>query len=67
MGRGRTPLADDAAIRTAAETIARRYPDARIGYPKIGAGLAGGDWKTISGILDEAFQGLDHTLVLFAG
>ena len=39
------------------------YPTKRIGYPKIGAGLAGGDWNIISKIIDEEFEGLDHTLV----
>lgn len=42
----------------------RKYGQAaRIGYPKIGAGLAGGDWNIISRIIEEELQGLDHTLV----
>lgn len=32
--------------------------------PKIGAGLAGGDWNTISAIIDEELEGEYHTLVL---
>ena len=39
--------------------------DSRIGYPKIGAGLAGGDWSIIEKIIDEELQGTDHTLVIF--
>lgn len=39
----------------------------RIGYPKIGAGLAGGDWDIISKIIDEELEGFDHTLVEFDG
>ena len=35
----------------------------RIGYPKIGAGLAGGDWTIISKIIDEELKDIDHTLV----
>ena len=35
----------------------------RIGYPKIGAGLAGGDWDTIAKIIDEELKGHNHTLV----
>jgi O-acetyl-ADP-ribose deacetylase (regulator of RNase III) len=35
----------------------------RIGYPKIGAGLGGGDWKIIRKIIDEELDGMDHTLV----
>lgn len=40
---------------------------ARIGYPKIGCGLAGGDWDIISKIIDEELEGLDHTYVEFDG
>ena len=35
----------------------------RIGYPKIGAGLGGGDWEIIRKIIDEELEGTDHTLV----
>lgn len=27
-----------------------------VGFPKIGAGLGGGDWDTIAGIIDEVFD-----------
>ena len=37
--------------------------DIRIGYPGIGAGLAGGDWERISGIIAEELGGLNHTFV----
>ena len=37
----------------------------RIGYPLIGAGLAGGDWKKISNIIDEELTDEAHTLVEF--
>ena len=30
-----------------------------------GAGLAGGDWDTISSIINEELEGEDHTLVVF--
>jgi O-acetyl-ADP-ribose deacetylase (regulator of RNase III) len=33
--------------------IRKTQPGKRIGLPKIGAGLAGGDWSTIAGIIDE--------------
>ena len=39
----------------------------KIGYPKIGCGLAGGSWKMISKIVDEELSGLDHTYVEFEG
>jgi O-acetyl-ADP-ribose deacetylase (regulator of RNase III) len=38
----------------------------RIGYPKIGAGLAGGDWEIISKIIDKYLQYYDHTLVEYS-
>ena len=38
----------------------------RIGYPLIGAGLAGGDWQIISAIINEELVGENHTLVRFA-
>ncbi|KAA8494598.1 putative 17.5 kDa protein in tk-vs intergenic region [Porphyridium purpureum] len=38
----------------------------RIGYPKIGAGLGGGDWAIIAQIIDEELAGEDHTLVELA-
>jgi len=37
----------------------------RIGYPLIGAGLAGGDWTIISAIIDEELKGEDHALVIY--
>jgi len=40
----------------------------RIGYPKIGAGLAGGDWEIIAAIIiiEEELAGEDHTLVEYS-
>ena len=43
-----------------------RFSGRRIGYPKIGAGLAGGDWTLIASIIEEELAGEDHTLVEFA-
>ena len=34
------------------------------GIPKIGAGLAGGDWEIISKIIEEEMEGEDLTLVV---
>jgi O-acetyl-ADP-ribose deacetylase (regulator of RNase III) len=59
------------AVRAVFRKVANRfgggYIPFRIGYPKIGAGLAGGDWDIISKIIDEELEGLDHTLVEFDG
>ena len=62
-GDGR--LADYDAIRSAFVEIKRRFAGKRIGYPKIGAGLARGDWPTIAAIIDEELTGEDHTVVEF--
>lgn len=51
-------------FRSLAEDVKEKCPNARIGYPAIGAGHAGGDWKIISKIIDEELDGLDHSLVL---
>lgn len=41
--------------------------DKRIGIPKIGAGLAGGDWDVIKEIIDRVTPNLDITLVEWDG
>ena len=58
--------ADYDAIRAAMRAIVSTYGGRRIGYPRIGAGLAGGDWSLISSIIDEELAGQDHTYVEFA-
>ena len=58
--------ADYEAIGSVFKKIKLNYSGKRIGYPKIGAGLAGGDWEKISKIIDEELIGEDHTLVEFA-
>ena len=58
-------LADYDAIQSVFKKIRQGFPGKRIGYPLIGAGLAGGDWEIISEIIDGALEGEDHTLVEF--
>lgn len=55
---------DYEALDTVFNKIAFVYNGLRIGYPKIGAGLAGGDWEIISEIIDRNFIDQDHTLVM---
>lgn len=64
--RGRGVKVDYAAIRRAFRAIARKFSGRRIAYPKIGAGLGGGDWTVISAIIDQELAGEDHTLVEYA-
>lgn len=55
--------ADYDAIRKVFARIAKDFSQWRIAYPKIGAGLAGGNWDIISKIIDEELDGCNHTLV----
>jgi O-acetyl-ADP-ribose deacetylase (regulator of RNase III) len=64
--RGQGVLADCTAIRSAFARIKQQFATQRIAYPKIGAGLAKGDWNTIAAIIEEELAGEDHTLVEFS-
>lgn len=56
-------LADYDAITALFSRIKVDFSGKKIGYPRIGAGLARGDWKKISEIIDHQLAGEDHTLV----
>jgi O-acetyl-ADP-ribose deacetylase (regulator of RNase III) len=58
--------ADYDAIRSCMKAVKERFGNLRIGHPKIGAGLAGGDWKIISKIIEEELSSTDHTLVEYS-
>jgi O-acetyl-ADP-ribose deacetylase (regulator of RNase III) len=58
-------LVDYDAIETLFTKVRTHFAGLRMGYPKIGAGLAGGDWDRISQSIDRALDGEDHTLVEF--
>lgn len=59
-------LVDYHAVRKLFARIKKEFPGKRIGYPKIGAGLAGGDWQILSAIIDQELADVDHRLVLYA-
>ncbi len=61
--RGRGVLVDYQALQQVFLEIAHDFEGLRIAYPKIGAGLAKGDWDQISRIIDRALTGEKHTLV----
>ena len=63
--RGKGSKVDYAAIKSCFMRIKDKFSGSRIGYPAIGAGLAGGDWKRIATIIDEVLMGEDHTFVEF--
>jgi O-acetyl-ADP-ribose deacetylase (regulator of RNase III) len=58
-------LVDYQALTQCLQWVAKTYPDQRIGLPKIGAGLAGGDWPQIKPIIETTLVQTEYTLVLF--
>lgn len=56
--------ADYSAIRMCMETAKEfaRISDLKLAIPRIGAGLAGGDWVIIEKILNEVFNDFDVTV-----
>lgn len=61
--RGSGPKVDYDAVRSCFRWIRQQHSGKRIGLPKIGAGLAGGDWERIAGIVGEEMTGEDVTVV----
>jgi len=65
--RGRGRKADYEAIRKVFAKVKKQFSGLRIAYPALGAGLAGGDWKVISEIINEELEDENHTFVEFNG
>lgn len=63
---GEGVLADYPSIRSCMRFIKERFAGKRIGLPRIGAGLARGDWDTIVGIIQDELGHEDVTIVEFA-
>ncbi|MEZ0387019.1 MAG: phosphatase, partial [Verrucomicrobium sp.] len=63
--RGPKMRVDYDAVRNCMEWVAKTYEGSRIGLPKIGAGLAGGDWSTLRAIVEETFDQCEVTIVNF--
>jgi O-acetyl-ADP-ribose deacetylase (regulator of RNase III) len=64
--RGDGVLANYDAIRSVFRQVKQQFAGQRIGYPKIGAGLARGDWKIIANIIETELAGEDRTYVDFS-
>lgn len=64
-GRVNKVFVDYEALRSCFNTIKREYGSigSIIAYPYIGCGLAGGDWKVVSRIIDEELDGCNHCLI----
>lgn len=63
--KGEGVLADYAAIRSVFRHVKQQFCGQRIGYPKLGAGLARGDWAVIGEIIDTELIDENHTYVEF--
>lgn len=59
------PNLDIDALRRCFSLVNKHFGERRIAYPKIGCGIAGGDWLEVSQIIDEELEGCDHTYVDF--
>ena len=64
---GSMVLADYSAIDCLFARVKMAFSGKTIGYPKIGAGLAGGNWKKISDLIKYRLEGENHTLVEYLG
>ncbi|HHX8537458.1 TPA: macro domain-containing protein [Vibrio alginolyticus] len=51
------------AIQKVFEKISKEFDGLKIAYPKIGAGLGGGNWAVIKDIIDSSLVNQNHTLV----
>ena len=59
-----TPI-DYEALTLCMRKMNKIFKDQHIGLPKIGAGLAGGDWNRIKKIIQDEFTDCDVTVVVF--
>ena len=62
--QGDTVLIDYDAVTEVFRKVKVQFSGKTIGYPRIGAGLAGGDWSRIKEIIDAQLQGENHSLVV---
>ncbi|MFQ2006730.1 macro domain-containing protein [Aeromonas veronii] len=53
------------AIRKVFKKISNDFNGFSIAYPKIGAGLGGGDWNLIKEIINKSLVNQNHTLVIY--
>lgn len=56
---------DYEAITLCMRKINQMFKGYHVGLPKIGAGLAGGDWERIKKIIQEELKDCDVTIVIF--
>jgi O-acetyl-ADP-ribose deacetylase (regulator of RNase III) len=63
--QGEGVLADYDAIQSVFRQVKQQFGGRKIGYPKLGAGLARGDWSIIAQTIEAELAGEDHTFVEF--
>lgn len=63
---GESVLVDYDAVQRLFRKVKQQFPGKRIGYPKIGSGLAGGNWERIAPIINQELAGENHSLVIYA-
>ncbi|WP_223652756.1 macro domain-containing protein [Hymenobacter psoromatis] len=61
--RGAGRKVDYTAARQVFQQIKDAFTGKRIGYPAIGAGLAGGDWTIIAAIIEEELASENHIFI----
>eukprot|EP00797_Seminavis_robusta_P005188 Sro133_g063040.2 (140) ;mRNA; f:59398-59817 len=62
--KGKTRLVDYEALRSCFRRIKQDFSGKSLGYSRIGAGMAKGDWGVIASIINEELQGENHTCVV---
>jgi len=62
-GRQNKRYVDYDALRLCLRKVNFKYPNKHIGMPKIGSGLAGGDWNIIKHIIEEELKDMRVTIV----
>ena len=56
---------DYSAIKKGFISLNEEYENKSIAIPKIGAGLAGGDWNRIKGIIENELRDCQVTVVIY--
>jgi O-acetyl-ADP-ribose deacetylase (regulator of RNase III) len=66
FGKGKINL-DYGAVNEVMVKLNERFDGKRFGMPKIGCGLAGGDWNEVAGIIEDTIGKQDITIVEYKG
>ena len=55
------------AFKKVLEKIKEAFSDKIIGMPKIGCGLAGGDWNRVSKMIEKCFKSKENRIYVYKG